>query len=520
MVEGKQKKSAHWKLAKKISKKFYDYVVSDDGLLERSSNREELGVVFWDFCRERGYPQDQKRMEGIVMMFLRARGLIRSKRYGHTVVMEFARNGEPRNFPVNERRRAREWALQLQTELEQDKNGVVVDVSPLPEIVPAGESVQIECVLASNDPNAILTGVQLRTKSKQSFKIQKEQSLKGTRLDGPLKCHIGFKSKGAGLYRVVAVFMFELQEEGPFAIARSIEIRTGNPELHELFKPTSPYVRKKPKRKKAPQTVVAAPLPPERRREGYLASLPSHKVPRETRSLLEGGEAESLIASWKQSGDATAAYQESWKHMLWTSELQAYKDIEMFDMENTSLETRGRNFVLRVPGLAEGRPSVLRGDLVHLSWNGKRYKGLVTEVQLLDVVLSLDKSFSNAFDTRVDRVDVRFTFGRVTFRTCHEGVLQAPQHMGHTMLSPQPDDMSQISQKALSIQRSVETSIRYANHNLNEEQQLAVQHIVKGGYRPLPYIIFGPPGTGKTEEFRVDPLHFWLIHHSCSFCWL
>ncbi len=32
----------------------------------------------------------------------------------------------------------------------------------------------------------------------------------------------------------------------------------------------------------------------------------------------------------------------------------------------------------------------------------------------------------------------------------------------------------------------------------NHEQMSAVQHIVAGTSRPAPYLVFGPPGTGKT----------------------
>ena len=33
---------------------------------------------------------------------------------------------------------------------------------------------------------------------------------------------------------------------------------------------------------------------------------------------------------------------------------------------------------------------------------------------------------------------------------------------------------------------------------LNERQQTAVQHILEARGRPVPYILFGPPGTGKS----------------------
>ena len=38
----------------------------------------------------------------------------------------------------------------------------------------------------------------------------------------------------------------------------------------------------------------------------------------------------------------------------------------------------------------------------------------------------------------------------------------------------------------------------YYDRNLNSEQQQAVQKIVSGSSRPAPYLVFGPPGTGKT----------------------
>ena len=150
---------------------------------------------------------------------------------------------------------------------------------------------------------------------------------------------------------------------------------------------------------------------------------------------------------------------------------------------------------VRVPGLAERRPSVLRGDLVNITWKGKLYKGRVHQTRLLEVLMELDGSFHKRFNQALDTVDVRFTFSRTTFRTSHEGCSKAIASMGEHMLTPKREHA------IIPGPRSVPKALKWANRSLNDEQCAAVYKIVEGGRRPLPFIVFGPPGTGKFFVF-------------------
>ena len=69
-------------------------------------------------------------------------------------------------------------------------------------------------------------------------------------------------------------------------------------------------------------------------------------------------------------------------------------------------------------------------------------------------------------------------------------------------------------QESLVQRGEMDSQVRsFYDRTLNSEQQQAVQKILSGSSRPAPYLVFGPPGTGKTvtlvEAIKQVRRFFW-----------
>lgn len=90
----------------------------------------------------------------------------------------------------------------------------------------------------------------------------------------------------------------------------------------------------------------------------------------------------------------------------------------------------GEFLALAVPGLSEGRPSVLVGDRVILREpfmpeDSPEYEGYVHEVRRDEVWLKFVDSFHSSYNGQ--DYNARFTFNRTTLRRCHQAAEFAPQ---------------------------------------------------------------------------------------------
>lgn len=160
----------------------------------------------------------------------------------------------------------------------------------------------------------------------------------------------------------------------------------------------------------------------------------------------------------------------------------------------------GRSYYkLLVPGLAENRPSVMKGDKILINANGRKYEGLVHRTTQEYAIMDLPRKFTNVYLDGL-RVDVRFTFSRTTLRTSHQAlmVMQArggADSLQSGILFPQLLDIDENPPLTPLNTRIIRpTQLKFYNRTLNKEQQTAVVGVVQSVARPAPYLIYGPPG--------------------------
>ena len=135
-------------------------------------------------------------------------------------------------------------------------------------------------------------------------------------------------------------------------------------------------------------------------------------------------------------------YSELWQRLLWTEEKQLEVDIREFDTTTTLSATDRRGFlVLQVPGLAENRPSVLKGDKVKVRLAGQRtnaWEGYAHHIQRDAVDLKFNPDFHNSY-VNGQRVDVEFVINRTVMRLFLQGCRLAAQLPPQTLFPSEQD---------------------------------------------------------------------------------
>ncbi|XP_077663976.1 RNA helicase Mov10l1 [Eretmochelys imbricata] len=346
-----------------------------------------------------------------------------------------------------------------------------------------------------------------------------------------------------------------------FIIGRYIEVTVINEE-ESLIAATEPFSLRKHKvipELQHMKTTVAVTERKRSCRRCLPSFLPHYPIPDRLRKCVEQKSDILTFQPLLAEQLNLSNYKANLSTLLWLEEIHAEMEIKEFSLSGIILKKNGNFLVLEVPGLAEGRPSLYAGDKVILksqvySEHIIEYIAYVTEIHDEDVTLRLNPEFEQAYNS--EPMDVEFAFNRTTSRRCQFAVeqgiylgekvlfpntlvLQSPQvvkiwnNMGCRTVAADREQYTKKKDKKKKMQNeqtkcmvpkernivamprmvtvATQTSklingivtpehrdCEFFNPALNEHQKLAVKRILSGECRPTPYVLFGPPGTGKT----------------------
>ncbi|KAL6112550.1 mov10 [Pungitius sinensis] len=325
-----------------------------------------------------------------------------------------------------------------------------------------------------------------------------------------------------GYFPATMYFEFcpDVPESVPFCIVREMEAVARTPLAAELG-PVAPYTPFQRVTHKPVNTVLVEGVPPQRsgaRPPKTTVKSGDFKYPYYLKELarqrMDDSEflsptARQKLASVKgllHSPLKMKTYAQRLTLLLHLEEIQMEVDVRKYDLHGQTMtqdQSNKKLLALRVPGVAENRPSVLRGDCLRVSKSGDTvqpitvYTGYVHRVELDSVKLGFSKRLLQLFTGNM-KFDVEFTLNRHSLRMQHRAVQLAVKHRLGEVLFP----------SGAAVAHRATSKLRMFNQQLenNPEQHAAVQRIVAGSSKPAPHLVFGPPGTGKTITV-VEAMH-------------
>ncbi|KAI0945600.1 hypothetical protein AcW1_001785 [Taiwanofungus camphoratus] len=310
---------------------------------------------------------------------------------------------------------------------------------------------------------------------------------------------VTFRQAHGGRYGDRLELMFEdtsLRQR--FAIVRSVEAIVGSKADHELLKPKSPYVPRKRTHRDPEVEVIPGDPPPALRAVPYVVKLPSADIPRRIASSLSRGSDSHVIAHIRtvlpQHLDS-ASHGVHFKTLLWVEEHRMEYDLQTYDIPDAQLKRYNDYYYLSVPGLAEKRPSVLVGDRIFVQPHGSQrdrwFEGHVHVVRKEEVGLRLNASFRHYDANRLHKV--RFKLNRLPLRRQHQA-LDTVFYPDRLLFPAQEHVTAHAPPQAVDIQPYIYNRLIAGN----PAQLQAVTSISNLAIGSVPFVVFGPPGTGKT----------------------
>ncbi|KAK8923982.1 putative RNA helicase SDE3 [Platanthera zijinensis] len=254
------------------------------------------------------------------------------------------------------------------------------------------------------------------------------------------------------------------------------------------------YSRAPPRKKMFDCDKYVAGSQPRRDRAGRKGTgfrLPLFPIAKGIREMVEAKRVPDFI----MKGLSTLNYARYFSALISMEEIDLEEKMRAYDMESVTMRRRYDQFLsLEVPGLAEKRPSLVRGDFIFvqlatdkLEGISSPFQGFIHRVEADEILLKFDMILHQCH--RDDRLyNVSFAYNRLNMRKLYSAV-RAAERLGTEILFP----VQSASRRVIKT-----TPLQHSSLSLNKEQIQSVEMILGCQGFP-PYVIHGPPGTGKTK---------------------
>ncbi|XP_030280361.1 putative helicase mov-10-B.1 [Sparus aurata] len=297
------------------------------------------------------------------------------------------------------------------------------------------------------------------------------------------KISVHFYSQHAGFFEQLLVFKFETGQQASheFEIMRLLEVTHWTSSSEELFPTNSCNSHTKECTSTEKHRDISAMF------GRPVVALKGYAMPDYIKNITDYDPALQRPLEWSN-------YSERFHLLLHLEEFQMKKEIEIYNEGNVPIFRHKRRtdlFILQMPGvlgdLKKLSRTLARVSLVDQSVVGKKiYIGWVQYVAAQKIYVQFDETFQSDFKDN-SRFSVDFALDRLPLRVQHRAVASVKPRNLVEVLFPTGKQSSHNPHLP-----------RLLEFESNPEQRKAIKHIIAGTAKPAPYLVFGPPGTGKT----------------------
>lgn len=201
-------------------------------------------------------------------------------------------------------------------------------------------------------------------------------------------------------------------------------------------------------------------------------------------------------------------YMHRFRLLLHLEEIECFVNFRNYDRDRAHFLRDGEFLTLQIENLAERRPSLVIGDTLRVinpwsdpdSQTTKSYEGIIHKVLFDRILLKFHSSFQEKYNGEDYRLE--FYFSRYSFRKQHHAISKIVGVMGEDFLFPSKVTKRENPQLDVYMKDDdmylYDSKLEWYNQSLNSIQKRAVFNILRGEAENIPYVLFGPPGSGKT----------------------